>query len=165
MNPATFAVQGPLPPTQCVDELNAFAGEGDGVSGTYQHFRSGHDPEVFCYHLVNTSDQSTVGFVGIKHHAEDLSPQINAFVSVELVFLRPQYRGLGLSRIIRARLMEHISDWLSRVVRDHPPHSEITVRSASSIKTNAGKRFALGFELALATLCEEIGLEFASCIV
>lgn len=105
----------------------------------------GEDGRTLCIALLDEQSNLYVGFLGLILAIEDLESDVNAFVSVEFVYLHEQVRGRGLSSHFLEYAMKKVVEWLyanegaltGRVV---------TLNSASNPKSDEGQHFVARLE-------------------
>ncbi|PPK74760.1 hypothetical protein B0F87_1073 [Methylobacter tundripaludum] len=67
-----------------------------------------------CVVLVDETSNVYVGFLGFTLDIEDLQSNVNAYVSVEFVYLHMPFRDRGLSNYFIEYIIEQITLWLRR---------------------------------------------------
>lgn len=156
-----FAVSGPIADARKEQVRGAFNGEGVEVAGQYQYclFGDRESPSPKVFHLLDTEAEAIVGFVGIKVGLQDCAPEIQAFISVEFVFLRAAYRKSGLSKFLLSAAADFVEEWIAGAKRELKPGEHLLAFHTSSPKSDEGKRFLESLDRDLEGRLHRLGVE------
>jgi GNAT superfamily N-acetyltransferase len=159
-----FDVLGPMERTNNRIDLSIFD-EDDIAGGHYRQIRGDGGPEgrTKCFLLHSREDEQFVGFLGVDYAAEDLDSLINAYYSIDYVYVRPAWRGRGASRVLRDAVQSMV---LEEVDQTHKlcraKGLDLKVHSASCFQTNDGRLFVRAVDHLVRNQCEALGIPFVS---
>jgi GNAT superfamily N-acetyltransferase len=123
----------------------------------------GEDEKTQCFALLDKELNTYVGFLGLTLSVDDLDSIVYAYVVVEFVYLHLSIRNHGLSYHFIECIIRRVEDWLNdKAGALHSRNADL--RSASNIKSNAGKRFVGRLEERLGAVAASRQLTFSSCI-
>jgi GNAT superfamily N-acetyltransferase len=157
-----YFIQGPLSRTHDRTEFSLFDEYGGYVQGQYLAIRKygGTGGDAVCFLLRHRSTDEAVGFVGLARSLEVLQPKIVAYYSIDFVFLRDDLRGHGLGRHLAQIVQAHVLKWLEETQSKLLPGQELSVQSASSIESKAGRRFLEKVDIEPLRFANENGIPF-----
>lgn len=158
-----YAVSGPLPKCNLSECPDLFANEGGNAQAHYSSCRSGgHNDHAQCFHLSRAADDRVVGFAAVNKKLADLDDILEAWISVDYLYVLAEERGHGRSRLLRDVVYRYISRWLAEVVDGLKGWQTLRVMSASNIESASGRAFMEKLECELLDYCEMNSLVFVS---
>lgn len=109
----SFEVSGPISHEDIRGTKSIFLKSDTNAGSNYESAL--FDKRIATYHLVDVTTGKPIGYVAIKMQLEYLGSDCpaNAFFAVHYVYVMPQYRGLGLSGLLRKKVEETVLEWLA----------------------------------------------------
>lgn len=138
--------------------------DGPEITGQYQNCVDGCERNTIrLFHLARHSDGAFAGFMGFDVHLEPMGEGYppNAWISVEYVYLVPEFRGFGLSHHFLARALRRSKWWLKKMASEHAS-TGIVCRSGSCIASDEGERFCEQLDNELRSWCSKKRITFGS---
>lgn len=155
-------VRGPVSQQEADAGTVVFKTFGVHVAGQYLNCRMGGERgKVRLYHLVRSADEAIIGFMGLETLIEELGDKgpANAWMSVEYVYLMPQFRGQGLSYAFLRKAVARFKPWLRRVIAKYGSDRLIAISGSAPVSTE-GDLFCDRLNEHLRGWCARQGVEF-----
>lgn len=158
----TFTVEGPMQKVAgAQDKKNAFTEDESDIAWQYARCVDPENPEILCFVLKNPEDQ-TAGFLGLAMSEVSYSRQPELYISIEFVYLKPQFRRLKLSRYLFERALDVVVLESKFILSEF---ASLKVKSFAQARSNEGLRFVARWDMALQDFCEESKVDFWSEIL
>tara|TARA_R110002049_G_scaffold286358_1_gene468126 strand:+ start:7402 stop:7887 length:486 start_codon:yes stop_codon:yes gene_type:complete len=122
----------------------------------------GESTEIKCWVMVD-ENKTIVGFINLELSEEDLKERVNAYVSVEFVYLGDSLRNKQNGQLFRVFVIEKINKWLDDILTDYD-NSIVTLYPASIDISDGGRSFLSKLNIMLGEVAATRGIKIlADC--
>ncbi len=152
-----FLVEGPLSKTRGPRERStAFDEDGLSIVSQYARCRSDTEPTIHCFEL-HSGRGNPVGFLGLALSEQVFDDKTVGYSCVEYIFIKPGFRGRGLSTHLLERALYAVCLWLEMLKSEF---DVLEFQSWATFQSSMGLRVVVYWDLALRAFCGARGIEF-----
>ncbi|HEU0153307.1 MAG TPA: GNAT family N-acetyltransferase [Arenimonas sp.] len=106
------------------------------------------------------SDGRVVGFAALKMDGEHDDEQLRVFFELTYVFIAPEHRGKGLSRVLLSLVANSCRRTTSRMVKQRAGERSVILQSASQAESAGGVVFLSRLDAEMRQLAHELEAEW-----